>query len=472
MISIKKGKTNMKRIFPILLCLVLLLGSIPVTVFASNNNVSTQWNEPSPEDEVFTCSRPETIQAVEGWSGQSTSLWYNNYVEFYDFSSQAIHPIEIQLKELVTGEVAAAIAKRESKLNIESTCLPDNQWIFMKFHIKNCGTQKLDVSDRILTNFCFYTSMGIPYPQTTAILEGDLKPYNHHDVDLLPGASSNVWIGLYIGTYLYGSRNFLMLRITCKNSPDDSFWLDTNPFHPSLQIHNHNFVETSSKPATCTSAGSTVLTCDCGETTTETLEPLGHMFVNNLCSRCGSKFPFTDVTQTDWYYNAVGFAVNNSLFNGTSSTTFSPNVTMTRGMLVTVLWRSAGQPETGFSSFSDVPANAYYAKAVAWANSNNVVNGVGNNRFNPDGTITREQMATILFRYTRENGLSTDLRANLTTFPDGSSTSSYAKDALSWAVAIGLIQGSNGKLMPQSGATRAQVATILMRYFNTVSPLG
>ena len=144
---------------------------------------------------------------------------------------------------------------------------------------------------------------------------------------------------------------------------------------------------------------------------------------------------------------------------------------MTRAMLVTVLWRYAGSPDTGTSTFSDVKANAYYAQAVAWASANNVVNGVGNNRFNRDGTITREQMATILYRYAQNNGYSTDITGNLSAFPDSNTVSSYAVDALSWAVGMELINGSNGKLMPQSGATRAQVATILMRFIENCQPI-
>ena len=177
---------------------------------------------------------------------------------------------------------------------------------------------------------------------------------------------------------------------------------------------------------------------------------------------------FTDVPENTWYYNAVSFVTASGLFNGTSETTFSPNASMTRAMLVTVLWRYAGEPMDGENSFADVPDGQWYTDAVAWAAQNGIVGGVGNNKFDPNGNITREQMATILYRYASANGIDTSARADLSSFPDGNKVSAYANDAIRWAVAEGLINGSDGKLMPQGNATRAQVATILMRFIENV----
>lgn len=181
---------------------------------------------------------------------------------------------------------------------------------------------------------------------------------------------------------------------------------------------------------------------------------------------------FRDVDPSQWYHEGVDYALNNSLMNGTGDGKFEPDSPMTRAMLVTVLWRYAGAPEEGLSDFTDVKEDAWYAKAVAWAAKNGVVTGVGNGRFDPEGKITREQMAAILYRYSNSLGLDAAGREPLGYFPDGGMVSTYAADALSWAVAEGLITGSRvgskTYLDPQGKATRAQVATILMRYIEGV----
>ena len=145
---------------------------------------------------------------------------------------------------------------------------------------------------------------------------------------------------------------------------------------------------------------------------------------------------------------------------------------MTRAMLVTVLWRYAGQPVEGSNSFTDVSSNVWYTQAVAWAAENGIVTGIGGGRFNPDGQITREQLAVILYRYCKSIGIDTSDVADITTFPDANQVSGYAIEALSWAVKTGLVTGSatGGKvyLEPRGNATRAQVATILMRFIQNV----
>lgn len=176
---------------------------------------------------------------------------------------------------------------------------------------------------------------------------------------------------------------------------------------------------------------------------------------------------FTDVRSTDWYYNAVSYASENKLFNGTSPTTFSPQTSMTRGMFVTVLYRLAKQPAvTPSAVFSDVPLSEYYCNPVTWANANNIVNGYSSGSFAPSISITREQMAVILYRYAVYAGYSTTF-GNTTlfdSFPDNGSVSSYAVDAVKWANYNGIINGSGGKLLPQDTATRAQVAQILFNF--------
>ncbi len=180
--------------------------------------------------------------------------------------------------------------------------------------------------------------------------------------------------------------------------------------------------------------------------------------------------PFTDVKIGKWYYDAVNYAFRNNLFNGVSDTLFAPDKAMNRAMLVSVLYRMEGSPDvSGVSNtFQDVAAGKYYTDAVLWASSNDIVNGTNPGVFSPTHDITREQMATILYRYTQKKGYLTDQSADLFLFPDGSDTSNYASEALSWANSVELITGSKAGdqvlLKPKGTATRAQVATILMRY--------
>lgn len=181
------------------------------------------------------------------------------------------------------------------------------------------------------------------------------------------------------------------------------------------------------------------------------------------------KLPFTDVSTSDWFYSDVMFVYENGLFSGTDSRSFIPNASMTRAMLVTVLYRLEGEPAgTGSSSFSDVSSGSYYEKAVAWAAANGIVTGTGSTSFSPDAKVTREQLAAILYRYAQYKKLDTDAGAKLDSFSDAGNVSGYASEALSWAVSEGLINGASGRLMPKGDATRAQVAAILHRFVENV----
>ena len=252
--------------------------------------------------------------------------------------------------------------------------------------------------------------------------------------------------------------------------------------------HTHRYTQTVTPP-TCTERGYTTHICSaCGESYQDAYtDALGHDYRNGVCTRCGAKDPaykpddptpptpqieFKDIPSNAWFREAVDYAVANGLMNGVGENTFDPNGSMTRAMLVTVLWRYAGQPKEGTNVFTDVPDGQWFSDAVAWAAQNGVVNGVGSGRFDPNGKITREQMAVILFRYTNKLGLHTDKRGDLGRFADASKVSSYASDALRWAVAEGIIGGSSdgGRLClnPQGNATRAEVATILMRYIENI----
>ena len=178
-----------------------------------------------------------------------------------------------------------------------------------------------------------------------------------------------------------------------------------------------------------------------------------------------SSMPFTDVRSSDWFYSAVQYVYDNGMMSGTGATTFSPNATTTRGMIVTILHRLEKTPKAAGTAFSDVPANQYYADAVAWASSNNIVSGYGNGKFGPNDAITREQMAAILYRYAQYKKDKVKETADLSSFSDSSKVSAYAVDAMKWAVGKGLISGTgNNQLSPTGSATRAQVAMILARF--------
>ena len=178
---------------------------------------------------------------------------------------------------------------------------------------------------------------------------------------------------------------------------------------------------------------------------------------------------YTDVDTTQWYHEGVDYVIEKGMMNGTGTNTFEPNATTTRGMIVTILYRLEKEPAAGTSPFTDVDANQWYAKAVAWAAANGVVNGTSSTTFNPNDPITREQMAAILYRYATFKGYDVTQKADLASYTDASQISAYAKDAMSWANKAGLIGGvSATTLQPQGSAIRAQVAAILMRFCENV----
>ena len=176
---------------------------------------------------------------------------------------------------------------------------------------------------------------------------------------------------------------------------------------------------------------------------------------------------FLDVSRTDWFYYDVRYVCENGLMNGTSRNRFSPYGTATRGMLVTILYRMENEPRCfGSAAFSDVKPGAYYEKAVVWASQNNIVSGYTDGTFRPDAPVTREQLASILYRYTRYRGqdVSAAGTTSLTGYGDAQAVSNYALPAMRWACGMGILQGANGKLNPNGLATRAQLAAMLHRY--------
>ncbi|HBQ26358.1 MAG TPA: hypothetical protein DD791_08190, partial [Syntrophomonas sp.] len=179
---------------------------------------------------------------------------------------------------------------------------------------------------------------------------------------------------------------------------------------------------------------------------------------------------FEDVKSGDWFYDAVNYIYNAGLMVGTSDTTFSPYTNTTRGMIVTILHTLEGSPMPNTTNgFTDVGADKYYTDAVAWASANKIVSGYGNSIFSPDNSITREQMAVILMNYAQYKGYDVSTRADLSKFADGEYISPWAKDAMSWANAEGLMQGSGNQLMPADNAQRCQVAAILQSFLERIA---
>lgn len=181
--------------------------------------------------------------------------------------------------------------------------------------------------------------------------------------------------------------------------------------------------------------------------------------------------PFTDVTVENWFYGAVQYVYGRGLMNGTSDTIFSPDGTMNRAMLVTILYRLEGEPAvTAANAFSDVPADTWYTDAVIWADAHGIVEGVGSQQFAPADNITREQMAVMLYRYAQYKGYDLKAGADLSQYTDAADISNWALEAIAWANAEGLITGRTAAtIVPGGTATRAEAATILMRFLENAA---
>lgn len=188
--------------------------------------------------------------------------------------------------------------------------------------------------------------------------------------------------------------------------------------------------------------------------------------VNVYVRFSGSGLPFADVPSGSWYYDDVAYVYDTGLMTGLTATTFGPNLSTTRGMIVTILWRMENEPAAKHGCpFADVRRGSYYEQAIAWASENGIVTGFDSSTFAPDRAITREQLAAILFRFAAYRGMdAVTLRENLSSFQDQAAISAYAVSALNWAVGEGLMQGTGDKLEPTGNATRAQVAAMLRRF--------
>jgi hypothetical protein len=186
--------------------------------------------------------------------------------------------------------------------------------------------------------------------------------------------------------------------------------------------------------------------------------------------------PFIDIAKGEWYYKAARYAYSNDLMTGSTPTTFDPQTTLTRAMLATILYRNAvgdaalGVPPSPETPFTDVPAGQWYTDAIAWASSNNLITGVGDNKFAPNDPLTREQFATLLYRYTKFRGKDTSKTADYSAYTDAANVSDWAREAMAWAYATNLVTGrTETTLAPEIPANRAEAAMLLQRYLETIA---
>lgn len=181
--------------------------------------------------------------------------------------------------------------------------------------------------------------------------------------------------------------------------------------------------------------------------------------------------PFTDVDTSKWYHESIDYVLKHSMMNGVSGTSFAPNSNLTRGMLVQILFNLEGKPQSASASFSDVKADAWYAKAVGWAAANKVVTGYTDGTFRPNAAVTREQAAAILYRYAQSKGIDVSIgeNTNILSYADALQASEYAIPALQWAVGAGVLNGKGGNLLAPTGtATRAEIAAIMQRWCENI----
>ena len=284
--------------------------------------------------------------------------------------------------------------------------------------------------------------------------------------------------------------------------------------YPGEDVEDHDWSEwvVTTEP-TCTEAGEETRTCKkCGETETREVAALGHdyQYVNQklptltepgysgdlVCTRCGdvkerghvipatgtiigviggsapsvtkptAPMPFTDVNVGDWFYEDVKYVYENGLMNGTSDTKFSPYSTLTRAMVVTVLYRIEGEPSTRYNgTFSDVADYEWYTDAVEWAAKNEIVTGYTTGKFGPNDAVTREQLAAILYRYAEYKGYNVTGSDSLSGCTDSASISAYAVSAAKWAVDGDMLLVTGGKLRPREAANRAEVAAAMASFY-------
>lgn len=273
-----------------------------------------------------------------------------------------------------------------------------------------------------------------------------------------------------VGELLHPSAEFYHADDTLRNISEDRI---------QWEVDDTTVARCTDDGILCVGGGTTTVRATFGSLVqTFTLEVSGAALPDDcdggpLCP----SYQFVDMPPaSDWSHAGIDYVLTNGLFQGVSSYEFEPDEPMTRAMLVTVLWRLEGKPvPEGVNDFIDVQDNFWYTEAIVWASENGIVKGVGEGCFEPDESITREQMATILYRYASKKGYDTSAAVSLEQYPDWALVNDWSYDALSWATAEGLINGTTFSgdpavyLLPEGEASRAQVATILMRFVRNIT---
>ena len=214
--------------------------------------------------------------------------------------------------------------------------------------------------------------------------------------------------------------------------------------------------------------GNTIALTDAGNGKYTFTMPASRVVVNAAFQL--ASLPFTDVAEGAWYYDAVAYVYRNGLMSGVTADRFAPDYTLDRATLATILWRLAGEPVVDYLlPFEDVPEGEWYSEAIRWAASTGIVTGTTPTTFRPTQAVTREQMAAMVHRYADYMGYDTTASSDMTGFTDAESVNDYAVTPMSWSVAEGLISGIGTEIRPQSSATRAQIATMLMRLCESVA---
>ena len=370
-------------------------------------------------------------------------------------------------KGTITGEIKTAEVTDNT---VRITYLVDGQTYYMTTATPESGKDTVSFTEPTAPTKSGYRFLGWGYGQNVTVTSGT--------VTLTPAADTNTYTftaqwsknssgGGGVTTYAVTTNSPANGTVTVspKSAAKDATVTITVAPASGYQLDKLTVVDKDGKGVALTDKGNGKYTFTMPASKVEVTTTFKQAPATHVCPA----EKYTDVDTTQWYHEGVDYVIANGMMNGTGTNTFEPNSTTTRGMIVTILYRLEKEPAAGTSPFTDVDVGQWYAKAVAWAAANGVVNGTSPTTFHPNDPITREQMAAILYRYASFKGYDVTAKADLAGFTDAAQISAYAKDAMSWANKEGLIGGvSATTLQPQGSAIRAQVATILMRFCENV----
>lgn len=314
-----------------------------------------------------------------------------------------------------------------------------------------------------------------------------------HSVNAAYADNKNQYLEVYSNAFTTyglgsggGAYEFMIFRLSGSNPKPTEPTTPTEPTEPTEPgTCTHKYESTQVAP-TCTELGYTVYTCArCADSyRSNFVAALGHSYAKGTCTRCGQKDPnyqpsdnpktqypiyaeFKDLEKNAWYRAGVDYVLEHGLMNGVEKQIFDPDGKVTRAMLVTIVYRAAGEPDAAELklTFEDVPTGCWYTDAVAWADSEGIVKGVDETHFAPEEPVTREQLTAILYRYANKP----EAKGNLAAYIDAKKVNSYAIYAMKWAIGESIITGMNNQLAPQEHATRAQIATVFFRFLDPLA---